>query len=265
MNQYGWSLSHNILREFSLSLSLSLARFVARILGGICLLIVVCLPGQRAYGAGLPSAFLDMNFYPHLTDVAGDTSLTINTGSKLTDRLSYFGFINFLNDPESPELSDFKGYYSEQNVRWKVGQFSPLDLTSQMNLRSGNGNDRLRLGLRWRLHDTASLKPFFEHLGLKYSINWHAVQIDDEKGHAWQLEHAFRFNVSELLYVSGFVDHNFNGEPIKGVPANPIVAEVQMGYRIVENFYAVAEWRLNQYRRSDVNNLAIGVEYKFRW
>jgi hypothetical protein len=38
-----------------------------------------------------------------------------------------------------------------------------------------------------------------------------------------------------------------------------------LGYRLVENLYAVAEYRINEYRRSDVNNLALGVEDKIKW
>jgi hypothetical protein len=38
-----------------------------------------------------------------------------------------------------------------------------------------------------------------------------------------------------------------------------------LGYRIVENLYAVAKYRINEYRRSDVNNLALGVEHKIQW
>jgi hypothetical protein len=50
-----------------------------------------------------------------------------------------------------------------------------------------------------------------------------------------------------------------------GMPKNPVVAEIQLGVLLVENLYFISEYRLNQYRRSDVNNLAIGLEYKKAW
>ena len=145
---------------------------------------------------------------------------------------------------------------------------APIDLTVQGNMRSGEDNDRLRLGFRWRLNDTAFLSPFFKAINLSYSINFHAVQIDDVEADVWQMEHVFAMAfpyLTDRLYLAGFIDHTFNEDLPDEVPSDPAVAEVQLGLRLVENFYAIAEWRLNQYRRSDVNNLALGVEYKIKW
>lgn len=71
--------------------------------------------------------------------------------------------------------------------------------------------------------------------------------------------------LSDRLYLSGFIDQTFNEQLPDNIPDDPIVAEAQLGFRLIENLYTVAEYRLNQYRRSDVNNLALGLQYKIRW
>lgn len=212
--------------------------------------------------------FLGFNLYPHLTDVDTDSVFTLNIAAKLAHDFSYFGFINLYSQQGSGSLGDTDAYYSEQNVRWKLSQDSPLDLTLQMNLRTGEDNDRHRLGIRWRLSQTSFLQDFFKKIHLSYSINWHAYQFDHEDPYIWQLEHSFMMTfpyISDRLYLSGFADHIFNQDLPPGIPANPIVGEAQLGFRLAGNLFLISEYRLNQYRRADVNNLAIGIEYKLAW
>lgn len=214
------------------------------------------------------SGFLDFNAYPYLSDVDDDAVATINAAAQLPNRFEYFSFINFGNQKSADELSDTTTYYTEQNVRWRLSEKSPLDLTVQMNFRTGVDNDRHRLGVRWRLNDSSYLKEFFDSIHLKYSINAHLLQFDHEPGDVWQLEHGFMMKfpwLSSRLYLAGFVDHTF-GEKLAGnMPDNPIVAEAQLGFNIIEQLYFVTEYRINEYRRSDVNNLAAGIQYKIVW
>lgn len=182
--------------------------------------------------------------------------------------MSYFSLTNISNQPERGELSDTLSYYSEQNLQYKLSDTLPIDLTIQYNLRNGEDNDRLRFGFRWRFNDTTVLKPAFEAINLAYSINFHVLQLDDVEENIWQMEHVFRLTfpyISERLYLAGFIDHTFNQKTGAGVPSNPAVAEAQLGFRLYENFYIVGEYRVNQFRRSDVNNVALGIEYKIRW
>ncbi len=214
---------------------------------------------------------LDFNIYPVLSDVDSDSVITINAAAKLLNRFSYFSLTNFYNQSDRGELEDTSGFYTEQNIRWQIKENSPLDLTAQYNLRSGDDNDRLRLGVRWRLNDTQILKDIFQAVSLQWSVNLHALQIDHNSDNAWQIEHAFRLTMpylSEKLYIAGFIDHTFNEDLTNAspdIPKNPIVAEMQLGYRLLENLYAVTEYRVNQYRRDDVNNVAVGFEYKVKW
>jgi hypothetical protein len=235
------------------------------------LVIASCVLGLPAAGGEVSNArggFLDFNFYPYLSDVAKDNAFTLNMATNLPNRISYFGFINLANQSERGELEDLNGYYTEQNLRWQIREGSALDATLQYNTKTGDDNDKLRLGMRWRLNDSAWLSSFFNALSLKWSINLHAVQLDHDDKAAWQIEHAFSLGfpyLSDRLYLAGFIDHSFNETLAADIPTDPLVAEAQLGYRLVDNLFVVAEYRLNQYRRSDVNNLAVGFEYKMKW
>ncbi len=222
----------------------------------------------QAEGRRSSSGFLDFNVYPYLSDVSNDNTLTINAFAKLDNRFSYFSLTNFGNQANETELSELDTYYTEQNIRWMIAEGSPFDLTAQFNFRTGERNDRHRLGVRWRFHDSSSLEQFFKAINMKYSINLHAIQFDREDGYIWQMEHVFNMRfpfISEKLYLSGFIDHTFNQRLPSGYPSNPIVGEFQLGYRVVDQFYLITEYRINEYRRSDVNNLAAGFEYKIIW
>ena len=63
------------------------------------------------------------------------------------------------------------------------------------------------------------------------------------------MEHVYRLSfpqLNERLYLSGFIDHTINQKSSTNVPSDPIVMETQLGFRIVENLFAVTEYRSNQ-------------------
>lgn len=224
---------------------------------------VLCLPFTAN-----ANGFFDINFYPVLTDVDSDSAFTLNIAKKLPGRFSYFSLTNLYGEERSGYLPGSIRYYTEQNIRWKITDDSPLDLTFQTTLRTGADNTRHSLGVRWRLQDTNALKEFMKSINLSYSINWHAVQIDHEDGYVWQIEHVWMMKfpaISERLYLSGFMDQTFNQDLPPGLPNVPIIGETQLGFQITGGLHAIVEYRLNQYRRQDVNNLAVGLQYKFNW
>lgn len=210
--------------------------------------------------------FVDVNLYPYLSDVDGDWTMTTMAFQTLPNRFHYLGFVNM--GSKTGDKGELNKYYSEQNIRYKLSDSSAFDLTAQFNFRTGDDNDRHRLGVRWRLNDSGPLSSFFSAIGTQYAINLHAIQFDHEDADVWQLEHTFKtvfpcFN--KKLYLSGFVDHTFNEDLAPGMPDSPIVGEVQLGYQLSKRWFAIAEYRVNQYRRSDVNNMTAGVEYKYTW
>tara|TARA_R110002049_G_scaffold276106_2_gene454233 strand:- start:4310 stop:4996 length:687 start_codon:yes stop_codon:yes gene_type:complete len=216
----------------------------------------------------IEGGFLDFNIYPYQSKVDNDTTFTINAFLNLSNRFSYFSLTNFSNETGDGKLPKIDTFFTEQNLRWQISETSPFELTIQSNLRSGSNNDRHRLGIRWSLNKSEFLAPLLKKINLKYFINWHAIQFDHQENYIWQLEHAFSMSfpyISDRLYLSGFADHTFNENLPATIPNNPIVAEAQLGYKLFPNTFAVAEYRVNQYRRSNVNNIAVGFEYKKSW
>jgi len=237
-------------------------------LSGILLVLLVTLSKVSLADNNSRSGFIDFNIYPYLSDVDNDNWLTVNLFSTLPNRFSYFSLTNFSSQQGQRGIGDLNNFYTEQNIRWQIAEGSPIDLTLQMNFRSGEDNDRHRLGFRWRLNNTQQLRNAFKKLNLSYSINFHLLQIDNESADVYQLEHVFNLKmpyISDRIYLAGFIDHTFNQNLSTDLTSNPMVGEVQFGYEIVDHLYAIAEYRVNQYRRSDVNNFAIGIEYKIVW
>lgn len=221
----------------------------------------------HALSKNVRSGMLDFNLYPYLSDVSNDSVFTLNVAANLHQGFSYFSLTNIYNQHDESELQDTTSFYTEQNLRWQIYD-SAFDLTGQFNFRSGENNDRHRLGFRWRLNNSNTLKSLFDRLNLAWSINIHLLQIDDTDDNEWQMEHVFRWKAPQLskrLYIAGFIDHTFNEELPENIPNNSIISEIQVGYRLIENLHVVLENRINQYRRSDVNNTAAGIQYTLIW
>lgn len=183
--------------------------------------------------------------------------------AKLPARFSYFSYMNFGVFGDSGSEFD----RSEQNIRWAVSDKLPIDLNLQ-GLLIGNGNNYWLLGVGWRLHDTSFFEAFFDRINLIYRLTLQFKRLSSDNDDAWQLEHYFKMTfpgISDRLYLSGFVDQTFNLDLPDTFPTNPIVTEVQLGMRMFNRFYAVTEYRVNQYRLGNEHNLAIGIEYQFRW
>lgn len=228
-----------------------------------------CLYCEFGYGEikNTKGGMLDYNLYPYLNDVDNDSVVTINIAATLEHGISYFSLTNFYNQDNVSELKESTSFYTEQNIRWRIPD-SSIDITTQLNFRSGEDNDRHRLGVRWRLNDSPWLQPAFSTLHLSWSINIHAFQFDHTDKHEWQMEHVFHLTapyLSSRLYLAGFIDQTFGEDLPSNYPTAPIVAEAQVGFRILENMYLVTEYRINDYRRDNVSNLAIGIEYKLLW
>lgn len=207
------------------------------------------------------SGFADFNAY---RDTRSFSELTINALANITDRVQYF---SLTNNSGVPNTSDLQSFFSEQNIRWKVAKNSPVDLTSQWTLRTGEGNDNWRLGIRVRLNNLTLLKSLFRKINLTYSLNFHLFQFDFDKptGYFTQMEHVYKLllfpqPLNRRVYISGFADQNFRS----GSEENKTkwVTEHQLGIRIIDEFYVVAEYRINDFFLSGHYGLGYGLEYK---
>lgn len=215
--------------------------------------------------AGPPGWFGDISLYPYQRMVEDDADLTITLNGRLPGRLSYFSYSNFAGLLSgSPTAFD----RSEQNLRYAMSERLPFDANLQLILMRGDGNDFTQLGLGWRVNDTPGWRDFFDRINLTYRLTVQLYRYGTNEPGGWALEHFFRLtapNVSDRLYLSGFVDQGFSEDLPPWMPRRPMVAEVQFGARVWKDFYAVAEYRINERRMIDHYNFVVGMEYKFRW
>src|SRR6185436_1204787 len=104
------------------------------------------------------------------------------------------------------------------------------------------------------------LQKIFNAVGLFYVLHVYPLQFDALDGYNWQMEHFFALNVLPQLlgnrvYASGFADHNL------GPDGSDWVTETQLGIRLIQQLYAVTEYRHNEFV-TDQDGLAFGAEYK---
>ncbi len=245
--------------------TLSPTRMLSILISTLALLTAPALAEAQTNSRG---GMLSFNLYPYLSDVDSDSAVTLAAASSLASGFSYFGFVNFYNQEDANAATETTTFFTEQNLRWRPDPQTPWELTFQANMRSGEDNDRFRFGARLHLQQLPLLKSIFDTIHVKWAVNFHALQIDDDPAHAWQIEHSYSASfpyLSDRLYLAGFIDQGINETLPGNLPKRPIVSETQFGYRLIEQLYLVAEYRINQYRRNDVNNLAVGLEYKMLW
>jgi hypothetical protein len=213
----------------------------------------------------LVAAAISFNIYPWLADVKSDSDLTVTTFVPLPAGFSYFSFINFGGLLHSGSM---KFQITEQNIIWNVARNIPFDLVLQDTIRNGRDNDTIHAGVRWRLNNTESIKSFFDTLHLSYSFHIFPKRFDQRDVGGWQVSHVYQMQfpyISDRLYFSGFLDHNINERSGASGNRDNIVSENQFGVRMFKQLYAVFEFRINEYRRSDTTNFGAGIELKTNW
>lgn len=208
---------------------------------------------------------VDANVYPWQHDIENDTDFTLVVNARLPARFSYFSFANIRGVVTSGDTQFLR---SEQNLRWAIGDQLPIDLATQAILARGDGNDALQFGFSWRAHDTSAFNDFFKRAGLIYRMNVYLKRFTSGDDKVWQMEHFFKWvipGLSKRVYVSGFLDQTFDLDLPDEFPETIIVTEVQLGVRVFRQLHIVTEYRHNDRRLGNEQNLAAGFEYKFAW
>ncbi|MBI4424049.1 MAG: hypothetical protein HY554_10000 [Elusimicrobia bacterium] len=210
----------------------------------------------RAEPLKVVGGYLDFNYYYDTRDL---NVLTINSDLRMTSRLEYFSFVNYMNTARTSRNQDLAAYYTEQNLRWALPSELPFDLGAQFASADGGKNDVLRAGARWRASSTPALSPFLKGLGVFFATTIFPVQFDHRDGYHWQIEHVYRVDLfpeawGRRAYLSGYADHNL------GPGRVPWVAEHQLGIRVAGSLHAVVEYRYNGFLR-DKNGVGLGLEY----
>ena len=207
------------------------------------------------------SGFVDFNVY---YDTREFSVLTYNILANISERLQYFSLTNY----QSAERSfDMGSSYAEHNLRWKIKKKTPLDLTFQYVLRNGVDNDDFRFGIRWRLNNTPKIDSFLKKLNMSYSFNPMFIEFSRREAAKFMtiIEHVYKINIApkalnNRLYIGGFIDQNFEYPNTGGILFN-WVSEHQLGVRLFDEFYAVLEYRINDFLPADNYGLGYGIEY----
>lgn len=205
--------------------------------------------------------FIDLNAY---RDTRSFSEFTINLLANPHSRVQYFAFSNHTGASNTSETQTF---YAEQNIRWKLSKTSPLDLTGQLTTRTGDDNDNFKLGLRVRFNNLKPTEAIFRKINMIYSLNFHLLEyhpVESLRSFV-QFEHAYRLmlfpeKLNRRVYIGGFADQNFRA----GSEKDEVmwVSEHQLGVRIIDEFYLVSEFRINDFLPTDNYGWGFGVEYK---
>jgi len=228
-------------------------------------IVLLLLLAPVIYAQQPPRANLLLNFYPYHSTVKDDYDFSMDLGINITDRLSYFGFVNLANVFTSGGI---KFQISEQSIRWIPARNLPIDLVYQHVFRYGHDNDTIQLGTRWRVSSTELFKDMFRQLNLNYSVQFFVKRFDQRINDGWQISHGYLMSfphISDRLYLTGFIDQNLDEKRANGTKFNPVVAEAQIGFRVFQKLYAVAEYRINEYRENNKTNLSVGFELQSSW
>ncbi|MEO9893973.1 hypothetical protein [Aurantibacter sp.] len=210
------------------------------------------------------SGFIDFNGY---YDTREFSVLTYNILANM-NRFQYFSLTNYKSGKRS---FDFETNYAEHNVRYRLSKTSPLDITLQYVMRNGADNDDFRFGFRARLQSIKKISSFFKKLNMSYSINPMFIQFrrNTKTKYMSIIEHVYRINISpktfnNRLYLAGFIDQNFSYLENGGL-AFKYVSEHQLGIRLIKEFYAIFEFRINDFLPEDNYGLGYGLEYKINF
>ena len=209
-----------------------------------------------------PSGFVDFNVY---YDTREFSVLTYNILANATPRLQYFSLTNYQSATRSLDL---ESTYAEHNLRWKLKKKASTDVTMQYILRGGVDNDDIRFGLRSRLSAIPKLRRFFKKIKLSYSINPMFVQFRRKSKTKFMtlIEHVYNLKIGprtfqDRLYLAGFADQNVV-YPENGGIAFKWVSEHQLGFRVIDRFFLIMEFRINDFMTKESYGLGYGIEYK---
>ncbi len=238
---------------------------------------------------GLGGSFDVAGYY----DSRGNTDFALSAFVMMPAGFSYFGFVTLQNESKNT-LVDQNSYFSQQHLFYAPSQSFPVDVTGHFEFMSGNDNDAIRLGARWRVTDTSFFKDAASKIRLTYGIGLYPLVFDyvKEKSYRSFIGHAYFIDIKPgRVFLSGFADHAM--ALVKGAPAGAstppgmttpapapapggnmmtapapsgglkhmIVTEHQLGIRLFAGLHAVVEGRHNPYLERKKTGFGFGLQY----
>ncbi|MCB0736392.1 MAG: hypothetical protein KDC92_02680 [Bacteroidetes bacterium] len=176
--------------------------------------------------------------------------------------VQYFSFVNY---NRSQPGNDVESYYSEHHVRWAAFKSLPIDLSQLWVNMSGSGNNNLKYGIRWKWYETPVMCSVLKNSHLFFALNFHLFEFAPQQNATFltQIEYVYNLKIfpkqlKNRLYLSGFADQNLEGN---GSFKSKWVHEHQIGFKLYKSWYAVAEFRVNQYLPFGYKGWGFGIEY----
>lgn len=177
-------------------------------------------------------------------DTRGEPTATLTAGaSDLPLGMKFFSFLDFAT--ENDNLDNMTAPYGEFRFSRKA-DFG-LGVAAEYNRDFSKDEGVTRAGFVFE----PNLRRYLPHTSL--GMKFYPVSTHD---HGMQL--GINGNTSFLdgdIILDGFFDYNF--KPRK------IVTDLQLGYRLKGNLYAVAEGRYNGFMEEDEVGTGLGLEWKF--
>lgn len=209
--------------------------------------------------------YFDVNGY---YDTRSFDVLTVNTLIDTPFWFQYYSFINIFGNPSSADKVSLNNYYTEQNFRI-TSMSIPVELATQY-VTATKFRDVWRFGPRIRMHDIKYFKSLFKKLHLIYTPTFFPLQYDRSPGYDALIEHFYRVDIfpklfNNRLYIAGFFDHSLLFGSDNRKDHSKLVAENQIGVRLIKQLYVVAEYRFNGFFKSKKHGLGIGLEYLFKF
>lgn len=137
-------------------------------------------------------------------------------------------------------------------------------------MRNGIRNDDLRLGIRWRLNNSKRLKPFFDKIKMRLSMNPMFIQWREATELKYNSIIEYVYNIMifpktlhNRVYIGGFIDQNFIYYNSK--ITMEFVTEHQIGLQLFRNLFAVCEYRVSTFLLDEPNGIGYGIEYKSKF
>jgi hypothetical protein len=229
---------------------------VFKLMGMIALIIPAISFSQLADQRKATEGVFDFNYY---RDSREFNVFTKNLLATMEGGFQYFSLTNIESEIETSDKTDSTIYYTEQNLRWKLSQSGLFMLSTQAALQSGENNDVARAGVLLNISKLSFLEEFSKAHRFLMGVNFFPIQLDEAKGYNWQMEYFYSIQIArklfgDRLYLSGFADQNM------GPDKTTWVTEHQLGFRVYDNFFLVAEYRINEFLKKNTG-WATGVEY----
>ena len=202
---------------------------------------------------------LDISYYWDDRDF--NTIGIVTSKSNLLPNLHLWGFTDFHSEMnnESRRYKPSRSF-SEYRLTYDISEYTidGLWLQAEYNYSTPSDNDIARFGIVYKLSFDNPIPKVNANPWVQF--RYFPAETD---GDGWQFSLAYFIPLHERVSISGFADVNFHEK----ADIDRWVVEAQLNFKITKNFYALIEYRYNEYERFNPNldghGVAVGFSLRF--